>query len=231
MNEILGVLKILIIVVEQGHKYYETEQGIDAISLIRTELLKVYSDIASAHFNSAQESFYAARHSSAPNQQIRHGISHLQDAYYIYEKLLSAKKTKKVMFIFTEEVDAVDILNRENIFAGMSNIATTIAINYADLNEDENASRWKNLAVKHLENSIHAISIRLEETRYQELRNIPNKYYVEEIEVLVDSPPPRVRSIRCIEYKLTTWGQDFLTQREKMKRKCLTDVFDRKGIK
>lgn len=131
-------------------KIYNSNKLNEAIKEIRNELNQVYSDIASAHFNSAIQAFSAAANSRDFGHEVRNGIAHLRDTYNIYELALRRRKKRKSWFGFGPEIDEGYVISgdeRAKIYLGNSQIATLISLNYNELGELDNSRTWKSRAI------------------------------------------------------------------------------------
>lgn len=163
------------------YDYVELES---LISSIRKELNQTYSDIAEASFEAAQAAFRAAHNSRNVDQEVRNGIGHLRSAFFTYQKLLTKTRTTGFLFFKFEE-PALDYDEDYRVKEKLSELATIIALNYAQLREQENAREWKQFAWKYFELSEEVFL----EKRHWELRKDLeaikriNSAYVNEVRV------------------------------------------------
>lgn len=142
---------VLLAIAERAHSFYESVEAHQFVRDVWAALSSVYSDIAQAHFTSAQSALEAARYSRHPEAEVRASIGHLRDAFNIYETLLSQRKSKRFLLFWTDQVSVVPWHQEKKVKSALFEIATCIALNYVDLNERANALKWKDTALGYLQ--------------------------------------------------------------------------------
>ena len=142
---------VLLAIAERAHSFYESVEAHQFVRDLWKALSSVYTDIAQAHFSSAQSALEAARHSRHPEAEVRASIGHLRDAFNIYETLLSQRKTKRFLLFWADRVPVIEWHQEKKVKSALFEIATCIALNYVDLNEKANALKWKEAALKYLQ--------------------------------------------------------------------------------
>ena len=117
------------------------------IKYINERVNEVYINIANAHFNSATQALESASYSSSSDIELRDAISHLRDAYNIYDADISKTLNKKVLLFFNETEDIYKLHQKAEIRLIQTLIAKLIALLYMEMNEIHNAVRWKSEAL------------------------------------------------------------------------------------
>ena len=224
--------ELILGIAEKGYSLYEARELKLIIDEIWGTLKDIYTDIAKGHFAAAQSSFAAARKSRAPKQEIRNGNSQLMAAYNIYIPLLSKTRTERFLLFFHEEVPVVDEEEQTKIKACLFEIATLIALNYADLKEPENAKVWKDEAIKYLND--HADFKTAYLTGEYVYSHINKKYVeVEQTEVYdggsISGGHIQWRTVT--HYYLNRRGQYYVEQQKNEIRQKDMDIFKSKKIR
>ncbi|WP_353952525.1 hypothetical protein V6K52_03510 [Knoellia sp. S7-12] len=129
----------------------------EAIEAIWKGLLETYGDISQAHFKSARQAVVSAEHSRAPEQELRHAIAHLRDAFNIYESLLEKKKTQRLLLVIKWEVPVVSDLERDIVCARLAEVAALMHGLYRRIGEPENAGKARDLALPHRDPFVRAV--------------------------------------------------------------------------
>ncbi len=132
------------------------------------EIGKVYIDMAEAHFSSAEQAFKAYKKSKKPETEIRVLLSHLRDAYNIYDKVVRRTVTETQM-IFWSSTSKPHCSNKNTQL--VVDLAIMISFIYRDLGEISNAEDWSKLALRSFE--YHQENY---EPDYYELIKINSKY-------------------------------------------------------
>lgn len=120
----------------------------EEIEGIWRSISNIYSDISTAHVNSALQAISAAEHSKFHEHEILDAISHLRDAYNVCESVLG--KTKTVLFFWDKYLISGDE-DRNKYLMYLAHLAGIISILYKSLNEHQTADEWKNIAIAKFE--------------------------------------------------------------------------------
>jgi hypothetical protein len=222
---------IILTIVEKGYSLYEANELELIINEIWENLKGVYADVAGGHFAAAQSAFAAAEKSRAPEQEVRNGISQLMAAYHIYIPLLRKTRTVQFMVFFSEEVPVLEEEEKTQVRGCLFEIATLIALTYSDLKEPDNASQWKDKAMKYLDDYVDSKTAYLTgEYIYDHI----NKEYVK-VEQHKSFGAGGISSGSVVwrestEYSLNSKGEHYVQQQKNEVRRVATKIFEAKGI-
>jgi hypothetical protein len=222
--------QMILTVAEKAHSFYEASEAERIIDEIWRTIKGAYADLANAHFKSAQSAFAAVQNSIEPNHQVRIAIGHLTDAFNIYEVLLTKTKTNITLFFFREEIPVVSVEDSPQIKMCLFEIATCIAINYADVGELENGKMWKAKAMKYMSDYLNA------KTAYLDGEYIYNNVNETFVEVITGRCTAHISGSGAVyqedytDYHLNGLGQSYIEQQKEEVRNVITNIYVAKHI-
>jgi len=210
-----------------GHSLYRSARAQKILEEIQESLRDVYTDNAESHFQSAADAFAAARHSRSPNEEIRDAIAHLRDAFNIVQPLLMKTKTKGILF-FAEVVPVIDEENRRKVRARLFEIATAIAVTYADLREKTNGRAWKRKALDYLDDYCDEQTAFLTPTYLRE--HVSKRLVEQRSSTGCEGTMSHVRFTTSTWYILSDAGKQYLTRQRARIAAAARKAFAAKGL-
>jgi len=195
------------------------------IDEIYRRLSDIYKDVSYSELSAAKQAFNSAQRSSNYVMEIYGAITHLRSAYNICERLRTGtyKKWSWVMFEKIDEYYIDDYRKRISICQLSAHYAGILYWLYKEINDHNNATEWKKIAIQHFSNYIDSIDYEPEQLQkidcsYVEMQKEPYTFYWR------TEHETRYRNVLGISFK----GREFIERTKKNTIRSFVEALDKR---